>query len=150
MQKKTCSYCKKEKKISEFYLLMCRGKLRRVSRCKKCSIENVKTYYKKHKKEISEKSRKKWPIKKLRAQPRKKELAREKKAQYVAYKGGKCQLCGYSKCISALEFHHKDPKEKEFNITVKQTTWEKAKKELDKCIMICVNCHRELHYKQSN
>ena len=67
----------------------------------------------------------------------------------VEYKGGKCETCGYSKCIEALEFHHKDPSQKDFGISAKGYTrsWEKVRQELDKCIMLCANCHRELHVK---
>ncbi len=69
------------------------------------------------------------------------------KQQAVDYKGGSCELCGYSKCISALEFHHIDPSGKDFGIAYKGYTrsWAKVKEELDKCIMVCANCHREVH-----
>jgi DNA-directed RNA polymerase subunit RPC12/RpoP len=65
----------------------------------------------------------------------------------VEYKGGKCQRCGYCKCLKALEFHHIDPEQKEFGIGHKGETrsWEKTKVELDKCILVCANCHREIH-----
>ena len=71
------------------------------------------------------------------------------KIKAVNYKGGKCELCGYKKCIWALDFHHKNPKEKDFSIAQNSTfKWEKIKLELDKCIMICSNCHREKHYEE--
>jgi len=56
-------------------------------------------------------------------------------------------ICGYDRCSGALDFHHIDPKEKEFGLSVKRLTrsWEKMKKELDKCVLICANCHREVH-----
>jgi len=65
----------------------------------------------------------------------------------VEYKGGKCAICGYDRCIDALEFHHKDSSSKDFGISEKGYTrsWKKVAEELDKCIMICANCHRELH-----
>jgi predicted HNH restriction endonuclease len=56
--------------------------------------------------------------------------------------------CGYSKCESALEFHHLNPNEKDFNISsIRQLSnfTEKIKNELDKCILVCSNCHREIH-----
>jgi len=64
--------------------------------------------------------------------------------------GGKCQICGYNKCLAALEFHHKDPKEKLFNVmdalwSLKGVKKEQAYEEAKKCILICSNCHRELH-----
>ena len=65
----------------------------------------------------------------------------------VEYKGGKCEICGYNRSISALEFHHKDPNQKDFGIAHKGYTRsiEKNKEEVDKCILVCANCHREIH-----
>lgn len=70
----------------------------------------------------------------------------------VDYKGGQCSLCGYNKCIKALEFHHLDPNEKDFGFSVKGVTrsFEKIKPELDKCILLCANCHREVHAQDYN
>jgi len=64
----------------------------------------------------------------------------------VEYKGGRCQVCKYSKCIDALEFHHIDSSKKEFGIGDKGYTrsWDKVRKELDKCVLLCANCHREI------
>ena len=80
--------------------------------------------------------------------------ARRKKIRIlsVEYKGGKCFRCGYNRCIDALEFHHLDPSQKDFNISSKGYTrsWARVKVELDKCIMLCANCHRELHSKVSS
>jgi len=70
------------------------------------------------------------------------------KEKAVEYKGGKCEICGYDKCIDALEFHHKDPYQKDFGISAKGVLrkWDIVKEELDKCICVCANCHREIHY----
>jgi hypothetical protein len=70
----------------------------------------------------------------------------------VDYKGGKCTTCGYNKCIASLDFHHLDPNEKDFGISAKGLTrsFEKVKVELDKCILLCSNCHRELHFNQNS
>ncbi len=64
----------------------------------------------------------------------------------VEYKGGKCQLCGYAKCIGALELHHINSKEKSFGIGDRGYTrsWDKIRNELDKCVLLCANCHREV------
>ena len=73
------------------------------------------------------------------------------KQELVDYKGGKCEICGYDKCINALEFHHLNPEEKEFalNTANYNKSIEKLKKEVDKCILVCANCHRELHYQEN-
>jgi len=69
------------------------------------------------------------------------------KAMAVELKGGKCQICGYEKCISALDFHHIDEKTKSFDLSTRGLTrsWEKIKNEIEKCILVCSNCHREIH-----
>jgi len=74
---------------------------------------------------------------------------RRKKLRQMAveYKGGQCNFCGYSKCPDALDFHHCDPKQKDFGLSARGLTrsWERIKKELDKCVLVCANCHREVH-----
>jgi len=67
------------------------------------------------------------------------------KIKLISYKGNKCQLCGYNRCISSLHFHHKNPNEKNFSISGKSLSFEKLKKEVDKCILVCSNCHGEIH-----
>lgn len=91
------------------------------TRCKKCAVEQV-----------------------TKRRRKVKELA-------VAYKGGKCEKCGYDKCVAAMDFHHLDPEKKEFNLSAKGhcRKWEDIKQELDKCILICSNCHRELHSEET-
>lgn len=73
------------------------------------------------------------------------------KKQCIEYKGGKCERCSYNKCDAAMEFHHIDPSQKDFSIShIKLTKFcNKAKKELDKCILLCSNCHREVHFELS-
>lgn len=70
----------------------------------------------------------------------------ELKKKAVAYKGGACIKCGYNKCIWAMDFHHKDRTTKSFGISKDGLTrgWEKVKIELDKCDLVCSNCHREI------
>lgn len=88
-------------------------------RCKKCSAESVTKRRQKTKEEL------------------------------VNYKGGKCEICGYDKCIAALEFHHINPEEKEFGIGRSGVTrsLKILKKEIDKCMLLCSNCHKEIHYR---
>lgn len=68
------------------------------------------------------------------------------KEKAIEYKGGKCGICGYNKCVAALQFHHIDGN-KDFGIADKGYTraWETVKQELDKCILVCANCHAEIH-----
>lgn len=69
----------------------------------------------------------------------------------VQYKGGKCQKCGYDKNIHALSFHHLDPATKKFTIGGSYSRSKKIiKEELDKCDIICANCHIEEHMRQNN
>lgn len=65
--------------------------------------------------------------------------------------GNKCSKCGYNKNTAALEFHHIDPLKKDFNLgKARSINISKLRQELEKCILICANCHRELHYPQCN
>lgn len=70
------------------------------------------------------------------------------KQECVDYKGGVCQRCGYNTCIAAIDFHHRDMSKKEFSLSKLHTTklTSRVKKELDKCDLLCANCHREAHY----
>lgn len=70
------------------------------------------------------------------------------KERAIAYKGGKCKKCSYKKCAEALEFHHRDAKKKLFQISPYgfRKSWKILKKELNKCDLLCANCHRETEY----
>ncbi len=72
---------------------------------------------------------------------------RDIKAKAVAYLGGKCRCCGYNKSLAALQFHHIG--DKEFGIAYRgySRSWERVKKELQQCELICANCHAEGHCK---
>lgn len=69
------------------------------------------------------------------------------KKRCASYKGGACQRCGYDKYIGALDFHHRDPTQKDFTVSHRKNhKWSKSlEKELDKCDLLCANCHREAH-----
>jgi DNA-binding CsgD family transcriptional regulator len=70
------------------------------------------------------------------------------KDKCIEYKGGKCEICGYDKCNRSMDFHHRDPNEKDFGIgSYKILNWNKIKNELNKCDLLCKNCHGELHEK---
>ena len=67
-------------------------------------------------------------------------------AGYGLTEDGKCERCGYNKCIRALEFHHLNPSEKDFGLSRCLTKNVKLlKAEADKCILLCSNCHAEIH-----
>ncbi len=71
---------------------------------------------------------------------------KNKKIKAVEYMGGKCIVCNYDKCIAALSFHHIEPHEKEFGFSSNMTKpFEILRIELNKCIIVCSNCHSEIH-----
>jgi hypothetical protein len=73
------------------------------------------------------------------------------KEQAIAYAGGKCKDCSGIFHQSVFDFHHLDTKQKDFNIMVnKSASLESIKPELDKCVLLCANCHRDRHYNSSN
>ena len=80
-------------------------------------------------------------------------LRTEWKDRLIEYKGKKCEICGYDKCEGALQFHHKDPSLKEFtlsHINLNNTNFslQKILQEIDKCELLCANCHAEKHYSE--
>lgn len=128
-------------KVKKFYK---DHSLKETAACFGISFSTIKKYAKKEKKPLltaKEKKKKNYD--------RVKSHRQKIKTKSIEYKGGKCQKCGYDKCEWALDFHHLNSEEKDFNIARYGTlSWEKIKKELDKCIMVCANCHRELHYEE--
>lgn len=71
------------------------------------------------------------------------------KQRIIDAMGGKCCICGYNKCNEALSLHHRDPKQKELSfgsIRANNISWHKIATELRKCILVCENCHREIHF----
>ena len=67
------------------------------------------------------------------------------KLRAVLEKGGKCSICGYSKCIRALEFHHLNPEEKSFTVSQNlNKAWKLLEMEIGKCVLLCANCHAEV------
>src|SRR6185436_15823652 len=71
---------------------------------------------------------------------------KDKRKKLVEAAGGKCSMCGYDKCIQALHFHHLDPSTKLFEISGKGQTYsiERMRKEVEKCVLLCSNCHTEV------
>ncbi len=113
---------------------------RQVIECKHCS-ETFKQVYR-NQKFCCRKCSSKWYT--IQAESKKRAKIKQ---EMVEYKGGECVICGYNKCNRALEFHHINPNEKEFAICTyaHKKSWEEVIKELDKCVLVCANCHMELH-----
>jgi hypothetical protein len=118
--KRYCPCCQTYKKVDEFYS---RRKTNCTGYCRKC---------------ISRRTT---------------ERQRNMKKTMIEYKGGRCQNpnCstpgGYNRSINGLDFHHIDPAKKEFDLSQMRLSKmnEKIKDELDKCLLLCANCHREVH-----
>jgi hypothetical protein len=106
----------------------------------KCGETNPEKFYG-NKRTVCGKCHSKYTVDKRRALKR----------RAVDYKGGKCSICGYNKCFASLDFHHTNPEEKEAQFkTMMSWTWNRVLVELDKCILVCRNCHSELHYDYNN
>lgn len=111
------------------------GNIKKVAKITHMSYATLKTF-------IVFNNTKSHPIKKARNTA---DYRRNVKLKMIEYKGGKCQVCGYNKCFWALDFHHLSKAEKSFNISGGTKSFESMKSELDKCILVCANCHREIH-----
>lgn len=131
MDTKLCNKCGKVKPISEFG----KNKTKKdglQSQCKEC----VKIYKKQH-----YENNKQYYIDKAKTY---KEKCREELNSYKSKLI--CANCGESRWW-LLDFHHIDPSEKEGEISKLFNSPNKLKRELDKCIVLCSNCHRDLHFK---
>ncbi|MEK6913880.1 MAG: hypothetical protein AABW47_04405 [Nanoarchaeota archaeon] len=76
---------------------------------------------------------------------KKMERKKKLKKEIIELFGGKCSKCGYNKCMGALDFHHEGRKEEAISRLIKNNSREKILKEAKKCILLCANCHREVH-----
>lgn len=77
-----------------------------------------------------------------------KKWRRETKSRIIEAMGGACACCAYNKCNSALALHHLNPNEKDFGlgaIRANIKSWKTIVKEIKKCILLCHNCHSEVH-----
>lgn len=73
---------------------------------------------------------------------------RDRKIRLIRLKGSACESCGYAKNYAAMEFHHREPRKKSFQLDLRSLSnrrWEVILKELAKCSLLCANCHAELH-----
>ncbi len=147
VETKKCTKCGEVKPITEFYKRHDRDGTR--SHCKKCENESTNNWRRNHLERANEIVRKCRNLHPERIRIFQFEKARRIKKELVAFAGGKCVRCGYSKCIGALDFHHLDPKDKEkINIMASREDVEILKKliKAGKVILLCSNCHREEHY----
>ena len=76
-----------------------------------------------------------------------KNFRRNKRRKIIEAFGGKCCICGYERCLRSLSFHHVNPSEKLFGLSSQGLgfSFEKIEKEAEKCILVCSNCHGEIH-----
>lgn len=77
-----------------------------------------------------------------------KQWRKNTKAKMIAAMGNQCCICGYNKCSKSMDFHHLNPEEKEHSfgkIMAHPTKWENIALELKKCVLVCSNCHGEIH-----
>lgn len=153
---KTCSICKEDKPISE-YLKASRSADGLGYRCQACRTEKGKeryntkkesgwlsNYQDKNKNKISEYNTARQRDKASSVQKQ------SRKLKMCEYKGGKCVNCGFKAnelTLTAFDFHHLDPTEKEKGLSsMVMGKWEKITAELDKCVLLCSNCHRIHHF----
>jgi hypothetical protein len=105
--------------------------------CKTCNIEGQENFY----------NSQRWYCKNCwnkKTTKRTKDNVKTLKDEF----GGKCSICGYDKCMDALQFHHLDPTEKEYALgTRRQFNLDFLRKEMAKCVLVCANCHAEIHAK---
>lgn len=78
---------------------------------------------------------------------RQKDRGTKRKQTLVDLKGGKCIICSYNKCLRSLSFHHRNPSDKKFSLDIRRLTntkWKKILEEVEKCDLLCLNCHMEI------
>lgn len=132
MKTKICSTCREELPISKFSYR--NKKLKKLSyNCMKCNSEYGRKHYASNKEKYETK--------------KKDRLHRLREEFLSAYPDLKCKMCGENEQV-CLDFHHKDPTEKETTISrARAHGWsmERLQKEIDKCEVLCSNCHRKFH-----
>ena len=86
--------------------------------------------------------------KRKKARQRKRKDRKNQRKKAVKHLGGECEKCGFDDCVTCFDFHHKRKKEKKFTIGSKfgDLAWKKIKQEVEKCKLLCANCHRKIHH----
>ncbi len=149
--KKECGKCGEIKPISSFY----KHKKHLRSYCKKCQQDSVKIHRSKpenkHKWKAYSKKHMADPVNKKKKQKSAAKRMKSNKLLAISYNGGGCFVCGYNKCSEALEFHHVNPSQKQKTASSRgidrKLSFKKMIPELDKCVLLCCRCHREVHAK---
>lgn len=108
-------------------------------------------YKQKHPERVKEQDRKykekNKEVLKIKSSKWQKEKGRKNKLKAIEYKGNVCFDCGNTFPQCCYDFHHINPNEKDFTISrINGRTFENIKPELDKCILLCANCHRIRHF----
>ena len=136
MLSKKCTSCGDVKEVSEFHKDK-KGPLGLSYYCKPCANAKLRKW---HHEQRTEDQR-------LAQREREKQFRNDRKEEAIQYLGGKCKQCEGIFPPYVYDFHHKDPAEKEGNpshfLNKRDDRW---KIELDKCILLCANCHRIAHY----
>lgn len=141
-KRKYCIKCSPYKKRNTKQLeVSIKEKLSGIKFCRKCETEkSVDDFY-------NEKDWKQSHCKRCHQDYVKKRILNNK-IRAVEYKGGKCLECG-EKRIPCLHFHHTDSSEKEMDWNeMRKCSWKNIRTELDKCVLLCANCHLVEHSKQ--
>lgn len=127
----TCRICKKDKELSEFYEITVKNKQYLRHDCKKCFNSTCNK----------------------NGRDKKRKRIRENRNYAVKKLGGICSICGYCENLNVLVFHHPNGRDHDKKRTIsklKDNTGENARKKLDKelekCVLLCSNCHLDIHY----
>jgi hypothetical protein len=119
-----------------------------VRKCRECGLELPSSKFEKTVNGYREVCRRCRSVREIKRNQCK---AIERKLELIKSREGKCEMCGYEKCLAALEFHHINPTQKVHRICyslgrVSNKEFEKIKEERDGCLLLCANCHREMHH----
>jgi hypothetical protein len=150
MRTRVCSKCGEEKNFDTEFTRNRESKGGRLPFCRTCKAKEDREYYLKNTTASKERARKSYHDNKEQKLLYIKNYQRDKKLEAIAVKGSKCEQCGFTH-PAALQFHHRDPQTKMFDITSKTLSaprkfpWETILQEIEKCDLLCANCHAVEH-----
>lgn len=140
MSEKNCLFCGKD--LKKFWCSKFCGSECESLHSKELDIQNAAR--------LEERVSKRKASKKVYSKIRRDKIFNERES-LISLAGGGCQVCGYNKCSSALHFHHRDPSTKLFTLSkssLSQRSAEDIKNEFEKCVLLCANCHAEVHFEE--